>query len=173
VVGIDIDDEFDTSTEIGEGGFDADVTIVGVTRDPGGEDRKTSDGREFTTRPQIIFGCRIDTDYCGYEGELRNIYLTLSPAQGGSWQIKSNTKAGIIAEAFETLGVGRDAEVGFRYQHARWSELLGLRFRLTTVPVQNPNRSSEEWKVEVPMELHGFDNEVRAESSLAAAELKS
>ncbi len=172
IIGIaeDADPTFDESVELGEGGFDADVTIIGYKSDPGGEQRQTADGKSFTTSPQVSCGCRIDNDYAGGTSDYKPIWLRLSAGPGGKMLIKESTKAGYFVTSLRALGVSQDRDEATEFYHTKWSQLVGLRIRLKTEEFANPNRTSETWRVDVPVDFLGFDNEVRETNGLDPVE---
>ncbi len=170
-IGLDVDSDFNKA-DVGEAAqFDADVTIVGVTNDEGGEQRESEDGgKPWTTPPQIILTGRVDQCYSDPDRDDRPvpIFVSLSRGKGGGLVINKDGKAAYFVNSLGAHGISLDESNANVYQLKGWGDIYGLKFRLQYGQIPNPVRRGQRIRIETVAEVYGFDNVLRKEQGLDA-----
>lgn len=166
-----LDEAFDMAVEVGESSFDCVCTIVGLDQDQGGEKKVSDDGRAFTTKPQIILTYQVEEDIGETDPKPTGpIFLSLTPKKGGAYMVNANSKAGVFMEALAAHGISTDTEAAI-FTYSSWKDFLGLKVRLQMKEVSQPRRPKEKWLLMLPVDVYGWDNEVRAASDLQPIEV--
>lgn len=176
---IDVETMSVSMDDLTEGGLaDVDVTIIGFKSQSGGEQKESRDGGTFTTTDQLEVHQRIDNwEELGLEFQNTITYLPLPKLKQGpdGRMVRSKatktSKYGIWLAAWESIGVSSSTEYASEVQIGGLADLIGLKFH--RIKQAYPGFDGREVVVDIPKELYGYDNEVRAANNLPARALKS
>lgn len=178
-------EEFDLITsdpsELTEGGLgDIECTIIGFDIQAGGEERtREEDNSTYITQDQLQMHLRIDNaEDLALDFETTIQYFSLPKARTGGDGVRArgratrSSKYGIWLATLDGLGISVNAENAHLFHMTSGiRDLIGLQFHRVTETFQT--FGTNEIRVEIPHEIHGFDNALRKKQKLPAAELKA
>lgn len=173
----------DTS-ELSEGMLaDVRVTLIGLEPIKGGETREsnridpnTGLKETYVTPDQVCMHLRVDGwEDIGLESDTIQQYFNLPRANERNGKIVRaapgvNSVYGIWLKALEGLGVSSNPDAAYKYQFVKLPDLIGLQFHRMKVEYDMGN--GRKAKYDVPTDVFGFDNEVRADAGLPPAYFK-
>lgn len=167
------------SDELGEGGLaEADITITGFQYQVGEGTFKGDDGKDVPRQDSVLMHQRIDNapdlgiDY-DTTVQYINMAREVTRPDGSKGRAKPTrtSKYGALISAFEGVGIvgankaadpAYDGPVAFIW--AKWTDLIGLQYHRERVEFQG-FRPGQTFNVDIPTELLGVDNNLRAEVS--------
>jgi len=165
--------------DLTEGGLaDIDVTIIGFKSQHGGEVKENTKkpGETFVTSPQLEIHYRIDNaGELGLENEFTTEYITIPKMIVGKdnkprrAKPSKQSKYGIWLAALAACGVSSNPEMATAFLFGPITDLIGLKFHRMTNRYEGFN--DQTFTVNVPVEVYGFDNELRAKLGKAATYL--
>jgi hypothetical protein len=176
--------------DLSEGGFsDINVTIIGLSVQQGGEERsrrKTVRNPEtgieeeieepYTTSDALKVHLRIDNaEELGVDDPFTIQYLALPRpvigADGKPRRAKAtkNGAYGLWIIALDGLGVSSNPQAALTYQFTNVKDLVGLQYHRLRHRMKN--FAGNEFSADLPVEIFGFDNEIRKDAGLPPAYL--